>query len=66
MERCLYVVLTKMIHTVVLGDLENASIKEVWGGEKLKKYRKVHLDKEFDKIPLCKDCTCYFTWWMRK
>lgn len=52
--------------TVVLGDLTNESIKDVWGGEKLKKYRKIHINKDFDKIPICKNCTCNFSWWMRE
>lgn len=52
--------------TIVLGDLTSASIKEVWGEEKMKKYRRMHMEREFNKIPLCRDCTCYFSWWMRK
>ncbi len=50
---------------IVIGDLKNESIRDVWGGEKLKKNRKVHVVGDFYKIPLCNNCTCYFSWWMR-
>jgi len=50
---------------MVMGDLKNESIREVWSGERLKKNRKIHVDGDFNKLPLCKSCTCYFSWWMR-
>lgn len=52
--------------TIVLGDMTKESIKDVWDGKLLKKYRKMHINKEFDKIPICKSCTCHFSWWMRE
>ena len=49
---------------IILGDLKNESIGDVWRGEKLEKYRKLHMTDDFDKIPICRSCTCYFKWWM--
>lgn len=49
---------------MVLGNLKNGSITDVWCGEKLEKYRKLHLARDFDKMPICRTCTCYFKWWM--
>jgi len=50
---------------MIMGDLKSESIREVWSGERLKKNRKIHMDGDFKKIPLCESCTCYFSWWMR-
>ncbi len=50
---------------MIIGDLNNESIRQVWTGEKLKKYRKIHINGDFNMIPLCKNCTCYFSWWIR-
>jgi radical SAM protein with 4Fe4S-binding SPASM domain len=50
---------------LIMGDLKNESISDVWGGEKYKKNRKIHMDGDFNKIPLCESCTWYFSWWMR-
>jgi|WetSurMetagenome_2_1015567.scaffolds.fasta_scaffold05996_3 radical SAM protein with 4Fe4S-binding SPASM domain len=50
---------------LIIGNLKNESIRQVWSGERLKKSRKIHLDGDFNKISLCQNCTCYFSWWMR-
>jgi len=50
---------------IIMGDLKNESIREVWSGERLKKNRNIHMDGDFNKIPLCESCTCYSSWWMR-
>jgi len=42
---------------VECGNLNNSTMKEVWGG-KLKTYREYHINNEWDKIPdICKSCT---------
>lgn len=41
---------------IILGDMNNQSIMEVFEGEKALYYRTVHAVGEFDELPLCKDC----------
>lgn len=41
---------------VVLGNVKEKSIEEVWNSEKAWKIRRLYFEKKFDKIPLCKDC----------
>ena len=52
--------------TIVFGDLTEESIKDIWSGKKLEKYRKIHVNKNFNKIPICRNCTCHLSWWMRE
>jgi radical SAM protein with 4Fe4S-binding SPASM domain len=41
---------------VVVGDIKNSSIREVWNG-KLKEFRRFHNNHEFHLLPpMCKDC----------
>ncbi len=40
----------------VLGNVKNTSLHEIWAGEALKKYRQYHLNGEYEKIPICKNC----------
>lgn len=42
---------------VILGDLRHQSINEIWNGTKLKEIRNIHLERDFDKISLCKNCS---------
>ncbi len=42
--------------SVILGNVRENSIYDIFNGEKLKKIREVHLSGEFDKIPLCDRC----------
>jgi len=53
-------------HKVVLGNLKNQTVKEIWEGDKLKKIRECHIKGEFHKIPLCKDCNKKTVWWLVK
>ncbi len=40
----------------VAGDVNTQSLKEIWN-DKLKKFRQLHISKEFDKLPDdCRDC----------
>jgi len=38
-----------------VGKIED-SILKVWNSEKMINIRKLHINKEFDKIPVCKNC----------
>lgn len=40
----------------VLGDLNKDSIYSIWTGDKLRKYREMHLKMEKDNIDICKNC----------
>lgn len=40
----------------VLGDLKKESISDVWSGEKLRKYQKLHLKMQKEKISICREC----------
>lgn len=41
---------------VIIGNLNNQNIKEVWNSPKLINIKKLHLSKEFAKIPICFRC----------
>ena len=41
----------------VIGDVSKDSLYNIWNGEKLRKIRLMHLNKEYDKINVCKNCT---------
>ena len=41
----------------VVGDLNRATMAEIWTGEKLREIRKAHLEGRFDRIPSCRNCT---------
>ena len=53
-------------HQIVLGNLKNQTIKQIWKGDKLKEIRKQHLNGEFHKIPLCSGCNKKTVWWLVK
>ena len=40
----------------ILGNLKEKSIHEIWNGKKAVAIRRLYLSKQFDKIPLCRDC----------
>jgi radical SAM protein with 4Fe4S-binding SPASM domain len=40
----------------ILGNLKKQSIKEIWNSEKLLSIKKIHEEKQFQKIPLCAKC----------
>ncbi|MFH0852539.1 MAG: radical SAM protein [bacterium] len=40
----------------LLGNVKQSSVHEIWTGEKLKQYRRFHLEGRYDLVPVCKDC----------
>ena len=43
----------------VIGNANTSGISEVWQGEKIKEYRRLHLRGDFHEIPLCKNCNVW-------
>jgi len=41
---------------VILGNLKNSTIKEVWVGEELKKVREALKNRDWKNLPLCVNC----------
>jgi MoaA/NifB/PqqE/SkfB family radical SAM enzyme len=41
---------------MIVGDLHNESLQEIWHGEKIEKYRKLIAAEKHWNLPLCKDC----------
>jgi MoaA/NifB/PqqE/SkfB family radical SAM enzyme len=41
-------------------DLRQTTIKELWQSERYDKLRRIHLEREFQKIGICKNCTDWF------
>ena len=52
------------MHEVVLGNLKNESIKEIWFGEKIKKIRDIHRKRCFSDMPFCDKCNKRTIWWL--
>ena len=44
---------------VILGNLKNDKLKDIWLGDKFKIFRKIQLLKEKNKFPVCKNCQQY-------
>jgi len=44
-------------YNVLMGNVMVDTIESVWTGEKFDEWRQYHLNREFDKIPMCRDCT---------
>jgi radical SAM protein with 4Fe4S-binding SPASM domain len=40
-----------------MGNVLDNTIEEIWTGEKFSRWRQYHLNREFDKIEMCKNCT---------
>lgn len=47
---------------VVVGNMREQSVREVWQGEPLRKIREHHLRREFDKVSICANCENYYDW----
>jgi len=43
----------------IMGNILENTIEEIWTGEKFSKWRSYHIDREFDKIEMCRNCTDY-------
>jgi radical SAM protein with 4Fe4S-binding SPASM domain len=55
---------------IILGNVKNQSIKEIWGGEKPRKIRELHKGGEFEKLNICAQCEYNLhhksPWWVAK
>jgi len=40
----------------LLGNVKEKTIQEMWTGEKINHYRKLHLNGKYDEMPICGDC----------
>ena len=45
-----------ILNSCPIGNINKNSIAEIWNGEKMMKYREMHIKKDYGKISLCKDC----------
>lgn len=41
---------------VVLGNIKEMNVYDIWHGKKLNRIRKLHTERNFDKIPICAHC----------
>lgn len=48
---------------IILGNLNNDSLDDVWNSENFKKYRKLHLCGKKIQIKLCSKCNMFPIWW---
>ena len=46
---------------VVLGNVENETLQEIWNGTKMQLFRRLHLDGKQNTISLCKNCRVHET-----
>lgn len=48
---------------VIIGNLKNQTIKEIWQSRQLRQIRKMHTARKFQKLAICRDCskTMYFS-----
>ncbi len=46
-------------HNLLLGyhHIDQASLEQIWQSPTINKFRKLHLDRQFHKMPMCRDCT---------
>ncbi len=46
---------------VILGNIAQTSIAEIWGNEKYRNYRRMHRDSRQQEISVCSNCSkCFF------
>jgi radical SAM protein with 4Fe4S-binding SPASM domain len=43
---------------LIIGNIKDSSIKELWYGEKIKRIRKIHAQKAVEELPVCVHCDC--------
>jgi radical SAM protein with 4Fe4S-binding SPASM domain len=46
----------------VIGNINEQTVHEIWTGDKIKQYRKLHLEGKYDMIPVCKNCDVWNTY----
>jgi hypothetical protein len=44
---------------LIIGNLHESSLSDLWHGKKIHDYRVFHLDEEFEKMPLCDTCNLW-------
>lgn len=53
---------------IEIGDLEEQSLIDIWSGARMREIRKMHLERRFNEILVCKDCdvNCHLVspWWL--
>ncbi len=49
---------------MIVGDIKESSIREVWHSQELQRIKQAQLDNKFDEIPLCSRCSLRDTWWL--
>lgn len=42
--------------TVVIGNIMEQTIQQIWNGEKVERLRQLHLDGKYREIPICRNC----------
>ncbi|HLN52398.1 MAG TPA: radical SAM protein [Lentimicrobium sp.] len=42
--------------SIIVGDLKQQTMAEIWKGDKIRSYRSAHLKNQFSDIPLCEKC----------
>jgi radical SAM protein with 4Fe4S-binding SPASM domain len=40
----------------LLGNIKNQPLYEIWNGQKISHYRKLHLQGKYNQMPICGDC----------
>jgi len=43
----------------IMGNINKVHASKIWRGEKFNELRRLHIDRRFDEIRLCKDCTVW-------
>ena len=44
-----------------MGNINKTHVKKIWRGEKFNEFRRLHLERRFDEMPLCRDCIVWKT-----
>lgn len=47
---------------MVLGNLDSNTLEECWNSDKEKLYRNILAERQYEKLPLCKDCYDIYGW----
>ena len=45
-----------LLNNYPVGNINKNSVSEIWNSKSMMKYREMHINNEFDKIPICKEC----------
>ena len=55
---------------IILGNIKRQTIREIWGGKKMKGVRRLHQKGKFSELSLCKKCQYNYhhksPWWVAK